>query len=271
MLAEIHGKISSTGSNLSDRLEDKLTGDVFGALRYMPAETGILKILNAVRFGAERVDFSRSANGYIGDCFHFWVNDKRSEIDLTIDLPDCVIGIEVKYNSGLSSDDGQNFDGCDELEETQTAEKTAEERVESIHQLNREAQTLAERYGDKKKYLIFIARRASCVAVYDDVINRGWKKNAKGVPLGFIGWEDVLETVKSAADETENPYYKRALLDIAELLKRKGFEDFLSVADGDLPLVTTEHFSFLGKEQSNFVAWKKEMKKVDENGYYVFE
>jgi|GEM_PF-4181867 len=34
MLAEIHNKISGTGSNLSDRLEDQLTGDFFGTLRY---------------------------------------------------------------------------------------------------------------------------------------------------------------------------------------------------------------------------------------------
>ena len=31
MLAEIYGKISSMGSNLSDRLEDNLTGNVLDA------------------------------------------------------------------------------------------------------------------------------------------------------------------------------------------------------------------------------------------------
>ncbi|KPU26283.1 hypothetical protein TR13x_10785 [Caloranaerobacter sp. TR13] len=36
MIAEMKGKISSTGSNLSERLEDKLIGDFFGALRYIP-------------------------------------------------------------------------------------------------------------------------------------------------------------------------------------------------------------------------------------------
>ena len=34
MLAEIHNKISQSGSNLSERLEDKLTGDFF-VLRIM--------------------------------------------------------------------------------------------------------------------------------------------------------------------------------------------------------------------------------------------
>lgn len=49
MIAEIHGKISATGSNLSDRLEDKLTGDIFGSLRYLPFELGIGPILSAAQ------------------------------------------------------------------------------------------------------------------------------------------------------------------------------------------------------------------------------
>ena len=35
MVEEFYGKISRSGSNLSDNLEDKLTGDFFGTLRYM--------------------------------------------------------------------------------------------------------------------------------------------------------------------------------------------------------------------------------------------
>ena len=44
-IAEIHGKLSSSGSNISDRLEDLLTADVFGCLRYLPFEKGFQKIL----------------------------------------------------------------------------------------------------------------------------------------------------------------------------------------------------------------------------------
>ena len=49
MIAEIKGKISSSNSNLSDRMEDELTGNVFGNLRYLPFNKGLKKILvNAV-------------------------------------------------------------------------------------------------------------------------------------------------------------------------------------------------------------------------------
>lgn len=49
VIAELFGKISSSGSNLTDRLEDNLTGDVFGVLRYLPFHSGMAQILSAAR------------------------------------------------------------------------------------------------------------------------------------------------------------------------------------------------------------------------------
>ena len=45
MVEEFYGKISRSGSNLSDSLEDKLTGDFFGTLRYMEFCDGLQPIL----------------------------------------------------------------------------------------------------------------------------------------------------------------------------------------------------------------------------------
>ncbi|MEH6994009.1 hypothetical protein V7075_15050 [Neobacillus drentensis] len=45
MLAEILGKISRTGSNLTERLEDNLTGNVFGVLRYIPFSAALGEVL----------------------------------------------------------------------------------------------------------------------------------------------------------------------------------------------------------------------------------
>ena len=45
MIAEIKGKLSSTGSNLTNRLEDDLTGNFFGNLRYMSFNKGLKLIL----------------------------------------------------------------------------------------------------------------------------------------------------------------------------------------------------------------------------------
>ena len=40
MVEEFYGKISRSGSNLSDSLEDKLTGDFFGTLRWGITQIG---------------------------------------------------------------------------------------------------------------------------------------------------------------------------------------------------------------------------------------
>ena len=45
-IAEIRGKISETGSNLSERMEDLLTSDTFGCMRYLPPETVLIPFLN---------------------------------------------------------------------------------------------------------------------------------------------------------------------------------------------------------------------------------
>jgi hypothetical protein len=55
LLAEIHNKVNANGSNLTDRLEDQLTGDFFGALRYLPFEIGMKSILSTVRFENDKI------------------------------------------------------------------------------------------------------------------------------------------------------------------------------------------------------------------------
>jgi len=107
-IAEIRGKISRTGENLSERLEDLLTSDVFSACRYVRPETLLLpflhqaKRLNDEHLGhilkdkVERVKYS------------FWPLLIKSEPDVLISLELSsgsffLILIEAKYFSSKSS------------------------------------------------------------------------------------------------------------------------------------------------------------------------
>ncbi|MGG3019363.1 hypothetical protein ABEO62_11250, partial [Geobacillus stearothermophilus] len=121
MLAEIHGKISSDGSNLSERLEDQLTANVFGTLRYLPFHKGIQPIFSKAVFFSQ-TDQTVFINGlemqkdeFIGDKVKFWVKGERSEIDVLLELDHLIIGIEVKYHSPLSSDDQLEREASDLL------------------------------------------------------------------------------------------------------------------------------------------------------------
>ena len=175
MVEEFYGKISRSGSNLSDNLEDKLTGDFFGTLRYMDFCDGLQPILcGALRKSEKHQEESQTAILLIENVnctnmreehIKFWPKHDRGELDVLLEFDNCCIGIEVKLNSGLSSDD----------------------------QLIREANILCDLAKDKEKILLFIAGHESCVSVYrayKDVIRK------QGVCFVFASWEDILESMK---------------------------------------------------------------------------
>jgi len=112
-IAEIHGKISEEGTNLSERMEDLLTADTFGCFRYLPPEKALIPFLST----------AKSFRGYslelpteiIGAHYSFW--PWVSLHGCTPCEPDVVIGIETerrclhlvfveaKYRSGISSEE----------------------------------------------------------------------------------------------------------------------------------------------------------------------
>ena len=142
MVEEFYGKISRSGSNLSDNLEDKLTGGFFGTFRYIDFCDGLQSILcGALRKSEQHQGASQTAIQLIANVnctnirdeehIKFWPKHDLGELDVLLEFDNCCIGIEVKLNSGLSSDD----------------------------QLIREANILCDLAKDKAKILLFIARQ----------------------------------------------------------------------------------------------------------------
>lgn len=216
MVEEFYGKISRSGSNLSDNLEDKLTGDFFGTLRYMDFYDGLQPILcGALRISEEQQETSQTAiqlmenvnctNIRDEEYIKFWPKHDLGELDVLLDFDNCCVGIEVKLNSGLSSDD----------------------------QLMREAEILCDLAKDKEKILLFIAGHESCVSVY-----RAYKAviRKQGVCFVFASWEDILQSMKdllNGGDESKYTSGQRLMIsDLVKLLTRKGFDTFLSMTNG---------------------------------------
>ena len=214
MVEEFYGKISRSGSNLSDNLEDKLTGDFFGTLRYMDFYDGLQPILcGALRKSDEQQGASQTAIQLIANVnctnireehIKFWPKHDLGELDVLLEYDNCCIGIEVKFQSGLSSDD----------------------------QLIREANILCDLAKDKAKILLFIARHESCRSVYHeykDVIR-------KDVCFVFVSWEDILQSMKDLLNGGKGSKYTSAqrlmISDLVKLLTRKGFDTFLSMTNG---------------------------------------
>ena len=216
MVEEFYGKISRSGSNLSDNLEDKLTGDFFGTLRYLEFCDGLQPILcGALRISEKQQETSQTAIQLIENVnctnirdeehIKFWPKHELGELDVLLDFDNCCIGIEVKLNSGLSSDD----------------------------QIIREAEILCDLAEDKEKILLFIAGHESCVSVY-----RTYKAviRKQGVCFVFASWEDILQSMKdllNGGDESKYTSGQRLMIsDLVKLLTRKGFDTFLSMTNG---------------------------------------
>lgn len=215
MVEEFYGKISRSGSNLSDKLEDKLTGDFFGTFRYMDFCDGLQPILcGALHKSEKHQEESQTAIQLIenvnctnirdGEHIKFWPKHDRGELDVLLEFDNCCIGIEVKLNSGLSSDD----------------------------QLIREAEILCDLAKDKEKILLFIAGHESCVSVY-----RAYKDDiGKDVCFVFASWEDILQSMKDLLNGGNGSKYtsgqRLMISDLVKLLTRKEFDTFLSMTNG---------------------------------------
>ncbi len=114
-VAEIRGKISEVGTNLSERMEDLLTSDVFGCMRYLPAEEALIPFLQTAR--SFRGNTLSLPDTTIRVHYSFWPWVKLS--GCTPCEPDVVIGletkegclhllfVEAKYHSGLSSEEDE--------------------------------------------------------------------------------------------------------------------------------------------------------------------
>ena len=216
MVEEFYGKISRSGSNLSDNLEDKLTGDFFGTFRYMDFCDGLQPILCGALHKSEKhqeesqtaiqlIENVKCTNIRDEEHIKFWPKHDRGELDVLLDFDNCCVGIEVKLNSGLSSDD----------------------------QLIREAEILCDLAKDKAKILLFIAGHESCVSVYHGYKNAIRKQ---GVCFVFASWEDILQSMKDLLNGGDGSKYtsgqRLMISDLVKLLTRKEFDTFLSMTNG---------------------------------------
>lgn len=262
MIAEIQGKISSTGSNLNERLEDNLTGNFFGTLRYMSFENGLKKILlqGVTPKNDNVIEIIKNINvEEWSDNISFWPYDKEGEIDVILDFDNCIIGIEVKYLSGISSDDDISND------ENSFEDKIKEDK--SIQQLARESRIISKKGPNKEKILIFIADQQSCIDVYKDVTKRNIIE--KDVNLVYISWQNILEIMKNL--QCTNKYEKIIIDDLISLLTKKGFDQFKEFLIEDL-IINEAYYEFgdIKREiNKDYICFFNE-KNIEGDLYYEF-
>jgi hypothetical protein len=103
-IAELHGKISHSGINLHDQLEDLLTSDVFSACKYTRAESLLLPFLRSAKSLEGQSLAGSIPSTVIAVKYRFWPLLRRGEPDLLISLQldsgkHILVLIEAKYFS----------------------------------------------------------------------------------------------------------------------------------------------------------------------------
>ncbi len=251
MLAEIKGKINSLNTNLTELREDELTGNFFGNMRYIPFTKGLKQVLkNAIR-PVELQTMIDDIDAYDwNDHLFLWdkvrENETITELDVRMDFASIVIGIEVKYRSGLSSKD------------MQTDENVSAET--SFNQLSREARVLRLIGPDKKKLLLLLADDLVCAKIIQGV------KMIDGVALGYLSWQEVLLQLKTLTGL--NGFEQLIVADIIDLLEKKGFLRF-SNFKMDISDISIEGF-WNFKLPNAVKKFSFEIDTVVEEGYYEF-
>lgn len=262
MIAELYGKISSTGSNLSDRLEDNLTGDFFGVLRYISFNK-VMKILLTRTKILKRLDYdllhiiSEMGLEYWDKNISFWPYDSLGEFDVLIELDKIVIGIEVKLHSGLSSDD--------------KVDRTLQQNIneQSINQLAKESRILNSKIKSNNKLalLILIAPEDKCSLICNDVFKRDIIED--GIEFGYLSWEEILECLKQILMSNKLNHYERIIInDLIALLKRKGLEKFTNFIFETDDINITLWFNFNDNNEKTIINCNR---NVDLGGYYEFK
>ena len=189
MIAEIYHKFSTD-------LEDVLTGDFFGAMRYMPFNRGLNQIFKNYAVSEDPQVTHILSNAADDDFnFEFWKRSDNGlvEIDGFIPLTSVEIGIEVKYRSGLSGGD----------------------------QLEKEAQVLDEWCNGKEKLLILIGEAEEAKAIY---IENKDKRVFRDVNRAYLSWQDILLGLDQVL--ISSSYEKKMIEDLKTLLREKGFVSF---------------------------------------------
>ena len=224
-IAEIHGKISDAGTNLSERMEDLLTSDVFGCLRYLPPEIALLPFLQTARsihgrdlqFGAEILRVHTS----------FWPWLKFS--DRIPCEPDLVLGLEVesglvhlvmveaKYYSGLSSEEGEDVAPQNQLaRELDNLNATTPATLKWGPGLRVASRTLLFVTAD------LAMPRTDLAAAFDEFR----RKRKQEVDILWTSWRSLPSILEDSLATERDPGSRAVLEDMLALLLRKGLVRF---------------------------------------------
>ncbi len=222
-IAELYGKISSTGSNLHDQMEDLLTSDVFSACKYLRSSTLLLPFLST----ATSIGGASTAELLPKDAkqaeYHFWPMLAHGEPDLVIVIKDSEEGVhlvvvEAKYFSGKSSV------ALDE-EELETATAPADQLAGEYEDLlTLERQLALGIDGIRSRLLVYVTAHRNIRAAALEESMREIERFHPSLPAGPVYWTNWFALVPLLTQPIICEKWEHPIIDdLHDLMVRKGF------------------------------------------------
>jgi len=242
-IAELHGKLSASNPNGAfERMEDLLTSDVFGTMKYVSWENGfidwLLKSEHAPIYPNSFPIQSYLIKSEIKSFeYSFWPRLKNNrEPDLAMcvvnkDSTILIVLIEAKYFSGMSDWENDSFAGPLGLSGNQIADQISGLNSISNDELNKwfpnlkKLSLLSSNTVIKKIHLLVTMHFCLPEYVYTDAITH--ITDDMTIPAYWLSWNSLAaclesEIKKSGTNDTNN----LLLSDLYQLLHRKGLTPF---------------------------------------------
>jgi hypothetical protein len=227
-IAEIRGKISQTGQNLSERMEDLLTSDIFGCMRYLPTQDALTPFLQTAC--SLHGNILTVPGNVLRVHWAFWPWLKSAghipcEPDVIIGLETeedhvHLILIEAKYYSGLSSEEDERAEPNDqlarELDNLDALSCVGLGWVTHLRIVSRMLLFVTQDMGMPRKLL------AQSLAEYQ-------RKRNRQADIYWTSWRFLQPILEKSLTEEDSPQSIAVMEDMLGLLLRKGLTIFRGV------------------------------------------
>lgn len=265
-IAEIRGKISEEGTNLSERMEDLLTADTFGCFRYLPPEKALIPFLSTAK--SFRGHILVLPTEIVGAYYSFWPWVRLH--GCTSCEPDVVIGIETegrglhlvfveaKYRSGISSEEDQGESPNDQLAR----------ELDNLDRISPVDLHWSPELAVISRNLLFVTQDMGMprTLIAQSLAEYQHKRNRQG-DIYWTSWRFLQPVLEESLNPENSPQSTAVIEDMSKLLLRKGLTVFRGINPisvyYDLPrfyTVTPRIYTWLSVSENIEVSYKYEVK-----------
>lgn len=246
--AELRGKLSSSGSNAYDRSEDLLTSDVFGRLRYLDPDDGLLPVLErAVNFrSGTPLTLPPPVNS--SQVYRFWPWIHESEPDVLIEW-DAVDGTQVKVLVECKHLSGKSGSFSPDMDDQEAIVASAD-----ADQLRREYHDLRLLGGHGVLLYVTghrVLPREDFQATVDALGARGESSAGFEAVAYWLGWPNIWAALRARPGL---PFKRLVLEDVVALLAHKGYRWFQGITPPRFPVPDTEQPVWYRRDEYHWVS-----------------